>query len=28
VHVEGPTSTAGFEPNASPLMEDFAIDIP
>jgi hypothetical protein len=28
VHVEGPASTAEFEPNASPLMEDFAIDIP
>ncbi|HEX2283941.1 MAG TPA: hypothetical protein VHI10_03765 [Mycobacterium sp.] len=28
VHVEGPTGTAGFDPSASPLMEDFSIVIP
>jgi hypothetical protein len=28
VHVEGPTSVAGFDPKDSPLMDDFAIDIP
>jgi hypothetical protein len=28
VHVEGPAEKVGFDPNASPLMDDFAIVIP
>jgi hypothetical protein len=28
VHVQGPTGSAGFDPFTSPMMDDFAIEIP
>jgi hypothetical protein len=28
VHVEGPTHTSGFDPFASPLLDDFAVVLP
>ncbi len=28
VHIQGPADTAGFDPLVSPMMNDFAIQIP